>query len=266
MQDSESDTEKSSEYYKGYAEALATALKDSHSAKADGDAESSTKIVKEDEKQHMLGILVDKSTLSEYDGSIPELSIIKSHVQFAFGDLDSCLNKYKEMRDDKRYVLKNIVILFNYQHNYEANKLSKLLEEMSGGPTLVLTIPDDVNLLGIMAAQRASNDKLCLYDARAHTDVKYALEGMASYALIQRLRDNKVKADNELKIVNPFKKSRGRGRGRGRGGRGMARGHRGGGYNAGYENSYNGNYGYKRQRDDDDGYAYGYGSYKRSRY
>ena len=92
--------------------------------------------------------------------------------------------------------------------------MSKLLEEMKDGPTLVLTVPDDVNLLGIMAAQRASNKKLCLYDARAHTDVKYAIEGMASYALVQRLKDNKNNAENELKIVNPFKKGRGRGRGR----------------------------------------------------
>ena len=226
--------------------------------------------VKEEEKPQMLGILVDKSTLTEYDGQIPELSIIKSHVQFAFDNLESCHDKFKEMMGDKRYVMKNIVILFNYGHNYDANKMSKLLEEMKDGPTLVMTVPDDVNLLGIMAAQRASNNKLCLYDARAHTDVKYAIEGMASYALVQRLKDNKTNAENELKIVNPFKKGRGRGRGRGRGYsfRGNGRGHRGGGsgYSSGYDNG--GSYGYKRRRDDeDDGYAYGgYDSYKRSRY
>ena len=44
--------------------------------------------------------------------------------------------------------------------------------------------------------------------------MKYAIEGMASYALVQRLKDNKNNAENELKIVNPFKKGRGRGRGR----------------------------------------------------
>ena len=122
MQDSESETEKSTEYYKGYAQALASALKESTGRGDGSDSERSTgKRVKEEEKPQMLGILVDKSTLTEYDGQIPELSIIKSHVQFAFDSLESCHDKFKEMVGDKRYVMKNIVILFNYGHIYDAN-------------------------------------------------------------------------------------------------------------------------------------------------
>ena len=242
MKDSDSESQQSNDYMKGYAKAYAEALRSTSRisiSDKNGDEEKTS-------EQQMLGVLVDKAVLAESDGKIPQFNCIKAHVDAVFTTLENCVERFDAMNADKRYELKNLVLVLDRNGKYDSTKMNQLLERLKG-PTLLATIPEDVALLSIMAAQRGANQKMCFYDARANTGIKYVLEGMTAYALVQRIQEAKADEDQGLRIQNPTR----RGRGRGRGGRGNGRG-RGWSNRSRGNNNGGGNNRQKRSRDYDD--------------
>ena len=205
MKDSDSESQRSNDYMKGYAKAYTEAL---HSTSKIRIFDQNGNGDDPNPAQQMLGLLIDKAVLGE-SGKIPQFNCIKAHVDAVFTSLENCVEKFESMKADKRYELKNVVLVLDRNGNYDNTKMNQMLDRMKG-PTLLVTVPENVSLLSIMAGQRGANQSMCFYDTRANTDIKYVLKGMTAYAIVQRLQQSKSD-DKDLKIQNPTRRGKGRG-------------------------------------------------------